>query len=103
MNLSFYNSISGLEFLFFDDDSDKSPFKQKYGKLTKSLCEVIEKFNLVGYTMIDINNKLSMCNIVMQIDKANGYFYDPDKVNNPKEMEIDYESVEKYFETVNDN
>lgn len=48
--------------------------------------------------MIDITDKMSMCHIVMQMDQANGYFYDPQKVANPKEMEIDYESLKEYFE-----
>lgn len=42
-----------------------------------------------------------MCNTLMLIDKANGYFYHPDKVTNPKEKEIDYDSIEDYFRTVN--
>ena len=36
----------------------------------------------------------------MHIDKANGFFYHPDKINNPKEREIDYNSIEDYFRTV---
>ncbi len=50
--------------------------------------------------MLDIHNKLSMCNILMLLDKANGYFHDPQKTSNPKEMEIDYESVQNYIESV---
>ncbi len=55
---------------------------------------------MVGYSLIDINNKLSMCNLLMQIDKGNGFFYDSEKMNNPKETEIDYEAVERYMDTV---
>jgi hypothetical protein len=33
----------------------------------------------------------------MKIDKGCGYFLDPEKVNNPKEREIDYEFIENYF------
>ncbi len=100
MNLSFYSSITGLEYLFWQDPSDESAFTKKYGKLSKTICEVIERFNLVGFNLIDITNKLCVCNIVMQIDKGNGWFYDAEKVGNPKEMEIDYEAVEKYVDTV---
>ena len=79
MNLSFYSSISGLEYLFFDQDdpSNQTAFAKKYSNLTKQLCQVIENFNLVGYTLLDIHDKLSMCNVLMQIDKSNGYFLDP--------------------------
>ena len=41
-----------------------------------------------------------MCNLLGKIDEANGYCYDPQKVTNPKEMEIDYESIKDYFEHV---
>ena len=30
----------------------------------------------------------------MRIDKGNGYFYDPEKMSNAKEKEIDYEQIE---------
>lgn len=43
---------------------------------------------------------MTMCNILLQLDRGNGFFYDPEKVNNPKEMEIDYEAVERYIESV---
>eukprot|EP00347_Sterkiella_histriomuscorum_P009593 403340612 len=101
MNLSFYNSISGLEFLFFEDQAkeNQSPFNAKYGKLSRSICEVIENFNLVGFSLIDINNKMTICNILQQLDKGNGYFLDPEKVQNPKEMEIDYEAVDRYIDS----
>ena len=55
---------------------------------------------MVGFSLIDINNKYCMCNILMQVDKGNGFFFDPEKLNNPKEMEIDYEAVERYMDTV---
>ena len=45
--------------------------------MSAALCELIETYNLVSYSMIDITNKLSLCHILMQVDQANGYFYDP--------------------------
>ena len=98
MNLSFYSSISGLQYLFFEDPA-QSEFNKKYGKLSRSICEVIEKFNLVGFSLIDINNKMTMCNVLGQLDKGNGFFFDPEKVQNPKEMDIDYEAVDRYIES----
>lgn len=40
-----------------------------------------------------------MCNLLMQIDRTNGYFYDPEKLRNEKETQIDYEAVERYIDT----
>lgn len=62
------------------------------------MCNVIDNFNLVQYTMVDITNKMLMAHILMKLDQANGYFLDPQKVSNPKEMEIDYESLKDYYE-----
>lgn len=104
MGLSFYSSISGLRMMFFEEcqeeeeSSPLTPFQKRYGKLTRELCDLIERFNMVSYSMIDITNKMSMAHIVMQMDQANGYFYHPQKVANKKEMDIDYESLRNYFE-----
>lgn len=98
MNLTFYNEIQGLNYLFYDAQFAETPFQKKYGKLTLEMCNVIDNFNLVQYTMIDITNKMLMAHILMKLDEANGYFLDPQKVSNPKEMEIDYESLKDYYE-----
>lgn len=100
MNLTFYNSLSGLEYLYFGDDDSETPFSKKYGKLTHSLIEVVDKYSLIGFSLLDIHDKFSMCNILMMIDKGNGYFYDSEKMKNKKEREIDYDFIENYFRTV---
>ena len=100
MNLFFYGAMSGLDHMFFGEKEDDTAFGKKFGKLTSNICEVVEKFNLVGFSFLDIHNKFSMCNILMQVDKANGYFFNPEKLNNPKEREIDYDFIENYFRTV---
>jgi hypothetical protein len=41
------------------------------------MCNVIDNFNLVQYTMIDITNKMLMAHILMKLDETNGYFLDP--------------------------
>lgn len=98
MNLTFYSEISGLKYLFCDEEENQTPFQKRFGKLTSEICSIVENFNLVQYTMIDIHNRLSICSILMRIDESNGYFHDPQKLSNPKEMEIDYESLRDYQE-----
>lgn len=93
MGLSFYSSISGMRYSFEPDSDTSTPFEKRYGKLSVELCDLIERFNMVAYTLIDITNKMLMANIMLQIDSANGYFYDPQKLANPKEQEIDYEGL----------
>jgi hypothetical protein len=52
----------------------------------------------VQYTLVDITNRLSICHVVYQMDSANGYLGDPQRVGNQKETEIDYEAVKDYYE-----
>ncbi len=68
MNLTFYNEIQGLNYLFFDAQFAETSFQKKYGKLTLEMCNVIDNFNLVQYTMIDITNKMLMAHILMKLD-----------------------------------
>ena len=100
MNLSFYNEISGLNYLFYQPDETEvqSNFTRKYGKLTSELCQLIENYNIVQYTLIDITNRLSICHLVWLLDNQNGFLADPQRVGNPKETEIDYEAVKDYYE-----
>lgn len=66
-------------------------FERKWGKMRTEMSQVIENYGLVGYSLLDISDKISMCNILMRVDKGNGYFWDPEKMKNPKEKAIDYE------------
>jgi hypothetical protein len=56
MNLIDLENISGIGYLFWGaDDPSGSPFNQKYGKLSKSLCELIEGYMAQdGYLLLDI-------------------------------------------------
>jgi len=57
-----------------------------------------------GYLLLDITCRELVCHIVGRIDKANGYFNQPEKVKNPKEAAIDYGVAESYamYEAVSD-
>ena len=85
--------------MFFGESESKNRFERKHWNLSKALCEIVENFGLVGYSILELDNKFSMCNILMKIDKGNGYFYHPDKQENEKEKQIDYEAIENYFQS----
>ncbi|KAJ1676041.1 hypothetical protein EV182_000034 [Spiromyces aspiralis] len=72
-NLEYYTEVMDLSYLLFhlnQGDSDN-----KYAKLNEAVCELIEDFNLVGFTTLCIEDKESVANLVKQIDKANGYIF----------------------------
>ncbi|XP_047953101.1 GPN-loop GTPase QQT1 isoform X1 [Salvia hispanica] len=72
-NLDFYTDAHDLSYLQHHLDQD--PRSAKYRKLTKELCEVIENFSLVDFTTLDIQDKVSVGNLVKLIDKTNGYIF----------------------------
>jgi len=81
MNLIDLENISGIHYLFWGDtDEDnieaRPSFAKKYGKLSKSLCELIEGYmSYEGYLLMDLTCRELICHILGRIDKANGYFY----------------------------
>lgn len=52
-----------------------------------------------GYLLLDLTKRELLCHILGRIDKANGYFDQPEKVKNPKETAIDYQACEWYVQT----
>lgn len=65
--------------------------------MSKELCKLLENMNMVGFSLLDISDKFSMAYLLGQIDKANGYFYTPERMKNKKEQEIDYDNLNEYF------
>jgi GTPase SAR1 family protein len=51
--LTFYENCGGLSTMFFAPDND-SPFGVKHHSLSKQLCELLERMNLVGFTLLDL-------------------------------------------------
>lgn len=103
MNLIDLENISGISYLFWGEENEEVPeksFKKKYGKLTKSLSELIENYmSYEGYLLLDLTQRELICHILGRIDKANGYFEQPEKVKNPREAAVDYQAAEWYVQT----
>mmetsp|Transcript_2175 Transcript_2175/g.3802 ORF Transcript_2175/g.3802 Transcript_2175/m.3802 type:complete len:83 (+) Transcript_2175:874-1122(+) len=49
-----------------------------------------------GYLLLDITCREIVCHIVGKLDKANGYFEQPEKLKNKLEAKIDYQAAEAY-------
>jgi len=52
-----------------------------------------------GYLLLDLTSRELICHILGRIDKANGYFLQPEKVKNEREAAIDYHAIEWYYNT----
>jgi len=98
-SLSFYQNCAGLNMMFFAPDEGAGPFAKKYNQMSKELCKLLENMNLVGFSLLDLEDKFAMAYLLGQIDKANGYFYAPERIRNKKELEIDYDNLNEYFQS----
>jgi len=58
---------------------------------------MLELYQRVSFTLVDITNNMSMTHAIWKIDKANQFFDQPSRVENPKETELDYEAIEQYY------
>ena len=46
---------------------------------------------------MDIRDQMSMSHAIMKIDKANNFFFQEFRQQNPKETHLDYEAIEQYY------
>jgi hypothetical protein len=78
--LEFYTDVLDLSYLLprlRQQAGAAHPLAKKFSRLTKSLAELIESYNLVSFVPLDIQNPQLIANVVRIVDKANGYMYLP--------------------------
>lgn len=81
-NLEFYTNATDLSHII--DIMDEDEKYEKFNRLTKALCQLIEDFNLVSFVPVNIRDKDTMKNLIKIIDRANGYlFTTPDYSGKP--------------------
>ncbi|CCH60629.1 hypothetical protein TBLA_0D01210 [Henningerozyma blattae CBS 6284] len=75
--LDYYTEVQDLNYLqpFIEEENKNNLLLKKYSKLTSSISEIVSDFNLVSFEVLSIDNKQSMINLQMNIDKANGYIF----------------------------
>eukprot|EP01016_Furgasonia_blochmanni_P046312 TRINITY_DN6651_c0_g1_i2.p1 TRINITY_DN6651_c0_g1~~TRINITY_DN6651_c0_g1_i2.p1 ORF type:complete len:268 (-),score=60.72 TRINITY_DN6651_c0_g1_i2:137-940(-) len=69
-------------------DKSTSMFAQKYKQLTQKMGEVIDDYALVSFYPLDINDKISVSNLLALLDKANGYGYYMETVGTEKHFDL---------------
>ena len=62
--------------------------------MTKNTCELLENYSQVAFNLVDIRDQMSMSHAIMKIDKANQFFQQHARLENPKETHLDYEAIE---------
>jgi len=114
-NLDFYTDVLDLSYLHqFLDENTPSATSEKFARLNKKICELVEDYSLVNFIPLNIQDKESMYNLVKAIDKSNGYIFGGLTRGNESIMSIaqgetdwDYNKSsavqEKYFNPEEDN
>ncbi|KAJ1792833.1 hypothetical protein LPJ59_004794, partial [Coemansia sp. RSA 2399] len=72
-NLEYYTSVMDLDYLL--DSLNQRDGSRQFGELNRVICELVEDFSMVGFSTLCITDKLSVANLMKEIDKANGYIF----------------------------
>jgi len=91
-NLDFYTDVQELSIMQQVLERDRAT--SKYKNLTAALTEVIEDFNLVTFSTLNIEDKESLIKLLKTIDKANGYTYSGLSSTDPKVTKIDTPDID---------
>lgn len=83
---------------------EDSKFGQKYAKLSKALCELIEDYGLISFVPIAVEDKTCMAYALQEIDKANGFIFGGLTIGNESIMEaaLSQQNADDYFAKVKD-
>ncbi|SNX81859.1 related to GPN-loop GTPase 2 homolog [Melanopsichium pennsylvanicum] len=77
-NLDFYTQVQDLSYLrdlLSQSAPGSSRRNEKYGKLNRAICELVEDFGLVSFETLAVEDKRSMFRLLQVLDKAVGYIY----------------------------
>jgi len=97
-DLEYFTDVQNLNYL--NTQLDSEPGGEKFAKLNKIICGIIEDFSLVSFTTLNIQDGESVYDLVKKIDKSNGYVYGALAIGNEKIMEVAARDSEHY--TVSD-
>lgn len=71
--LEFFSDVLDLNYLLEHLESD--PFAGRFSKLNRGICELIENYNQVAFSTLNIQDKHSVDKVLKIVDKANGYIW----------------------------
>ncbi|MCP9264145.1 GPN-loop GTPase 2 [Dirofilaria immitis] len=72
-NFEFFEQIPEMSRLI--ELLDESPVLKQYKGLNEMLCSVIDDYDLIKFTALDVTNKKHMLNLLKLADTANGYAF----------------------------
>lgn len=75
-NLDFYTEVQDLSYLMPSLEKESPALRnEKFGRLNQAIAELVERFGLVSFEVLAVENKKSMMHLLRVIDRAGGYVF----------------------------
>lgn len=75
-NLDFYTDVQDLSYLIPSLEAESSVLRsEKFSRLNQAVADLIERFGLVSYEVLAVENKKSMMHLLRVIDRTGGYVF----------------------------
>lgn len=75
-NLDYYTDVDELSHLLPALEEESPALRsEKFGRLNQAITDVIERFGLVRFEVLAVENKKSMMHLLRVIDRAGGYVF----------------------------
>jgi hypothetical protein len=75
-NLDFYTEVQDLSYLAPSLEAESPALRsEKFGRLNQAIADLVERFGLVSFEVLAVENKKSMMHLLRVIDRANGYVF----------------------------
>ncbi|KAL2160432.1 hypothetical protein VTH06DRAFT_1605 [Thermothelomyces fergusii] len=74
--LDFYTEVQDLSHLIPCLEAESPALRsEKFGRLNRAVAELVERFGLVSFEVLAVENKKSMMHLLRVIDRAGGYVF----------------------------
>lgn len=75
-NLDYYTEVQDLSYLTASLEAESPAMRsEKFGRLNQAVADLVERFGLVNFEVLAVENKRSMMHLLRVIDRAGGYAF----------------------------
>jgi hypothetical protein len=75
-NLDFYTEVQDLHFLIPSLEAEAPALRsEKFARLNQAIVDLVDRFGLISFEVLAVENKKSMMHLLRVIDRAGGYVF----------------------------
>jgi hypothetical protein len=75
-NLDYYTEVQDLSYLTASLEAESPAMRsEKFARLNQAVADLVERFGLVNFEVLAVENKRSMMHLLRVIDRAGGYAF----------------------------